>query len=232
MRKGRLSKPLFLTWQQQYANNTAKWNRYNKGNRREVAWMECRQRVYTLNGIDVLLIFFQIAFFAVALYFRSAYLIGCGGLLLWLGGFRLLTKKHTGPWHSVLLIFPAIALCVLSVTPLFIKLIPSYDILQTGVICGLVGAQACFVIVSLIAHRKDKDIPAWMTRQFDAAQLCVLLPALVSQLLLPTPLRRISSLDGFLKFCPLCLRPRSAYTLRRHPFADGCFAIFKTETEF
>lgn len=146
--------------------------------------MECRQRVYTLNGIDVLLIFFQIAFFVVALYFRSAYLIGCGGLLLWLGGFRLLTKKHTGPWHSVLLIFPAIALCVLSVTPLFIKLIPSYDILQTGVICGLVGAQACFVIVSLIAHRKDKDIPAWMTRQFDAAQLCVLLPALVSQLLL------------------------------------------------
>ena len=146
--------------------------------------MENRRITHSLKGMGVLSLLFQMIFLAAALCFRSAYLIGCGGLLLWLGGFRLLVQKHTGPWCSVLLILPAIVLCGLSAAPLFVELMPSYDIFQTGMVCVLVGAQACLTAVSLIVRRKEKDISAWITRQFDAALLCVLLPALVSQLLL------------------------------------------------
>ena len=146
--------------------------------------MENRRITHSLKGMGVLSLLFQMIFLAAALCFRSAYLIGCGGLLLWLGGFRLLVQKHTGPWCSVLLILPAIVLCGLSAAPLFVELMPSYDIYQTGVVCALVGAQACLTAVSLIVRRKEKDISAWITRQFDAVLLCVLLPALVSQLLL------------------------------------------------
>ena len=146
--------------------------------------MENKQITHSLKGLGVLSLFFQMIFLAAAIYFRSAYLIGCGGLLLWLGGFRLLAQKHSGPWCSVLLLLPAIVLCGLSAAPLFVELMPSYDIYQTGVVCALVGAQACLTAVSLIVRRKEKDISTWITRQFDAALLCVLLPALVSQLLL------------------------------------------------
>lgn len=146
--------------------------------------MENRQITYSLKGMGVLSLLFQMIFLAAALCFHSAYLIGCGGLLLWLGGFRLLVQKHTGAWCSALLILSAIVLCGLSAAPLFAELMPSYDIVQTGVVCVLVGAQACLATVSLIVRRKEKDVPTWMTRQFDAALLCVLLPALVSQLLL------------------------------------------------
>ena len=146
--------------------------------------MENKQITHSLKGLGMLSLLFQMIFLAAATYFRSAYLIGCGGLLLWLGGFRLLAQKHTGPWCSVLLILPAIVLCSLSAAPLFAELIPPYDIFQTGVVCALVGVQACLATVSLIVRRKEKDVSAWTMRQFDAALLCVLLPALVSQLLL------------------------------------------------
>ena len=146
--------------------------------------MESKQITHSLKGLGVLSLLFQMIFLAAAIYFRSAYLIGCGGLLLWLGGFRLLAQKHTGPWCSALLILPAIVLCSLSAAPLFAELMPSYDIFQTGMVCVLVGTQACLTTVSLIVRRKEKDVSAWMMRQFDAALLCVLLPALVSQLLL------------------------------------------------
>lgn len=146
--------------------------------------MENKRITYSLKDMGVLSLLFQMMFLAAALYFRSAYLIGCGGLLLWLGGFRLLVQKHTDPWCSVLLIIPAIVLCGLSATPLFVELMPSYDIFQTGMACVLVGAQADLATVSLIVHRKEKDVSTWITRQFGAALLCVPLPALVSQLLL------------------------------------------------
>ena len=137
-----------------------------------------------LRGADGLLVLLQIIFLAAAYCFRSTYLIGCGGLLFWLGGFRLLVEKRSGPWCSVLLILPAIVLCVLSSAPLFTDLLPVYDTIQTGVICALIGAQAFFVAASLIVRRKEKDVSIWMVQQFDFALLCALLPALVSQLLL------------------------------------------------
>ena len=82
-----------LMVQQQYSNNPAKRNRYNRENKWEVAWMENKQITHSLKGLGVLSLFFQMIFLAAAIYFRSAYLIGCGGLLLWLGGFRLLAQK-------------------------------------------------------------------------------------------------------------------------------------------
>ena len=48
--------------------------------------MENKQITHSLKGLGVLSLFFQMIFLAAAIYFRSAYLIGCGGLLLWLGG--------------------------------------------------------------------------------------------------------------------------------------------------
>lgn len=137
-----------------------------------------------LRGADGLLVFLQIIFLVSVCCFRSTYLIGCGGLALWLGGFRLLVKKRSGPWCSVLLILPAVVLCILSAAPLFADLLPVYGTIQTGIICTLIGAQAFFVAASLIVRRKEKDVSIWMMRQFDFALLCTLLPALVSQLLL------------------------------------------------
>lgn len=137
-----------------------------------------------LRGADGLLVFLQIIFLVSVCSFRSTYLIGCGGLLLWLGGFRLLVKKRSGPWCSVLLLLPAIGLCVLSAAPLFANLLPVYDTIQTGIICILIGTQAFFVTASLIVRRKEKDVSIWLIRQFDFALLCTLLPSLVSQLLL------------------------------------------------
>lgn len=137
-----------------------------------------------LRGADGLLVFLQIIFLVSVCSFRSTYLIGCGGLLLWLGGFRLLVKKRSGPWCSVLLLLPAIGLCVLSAAPLFADLLPVYDTIQTGLICILIGTQAFFVTASLIVRRKEKDVSIWLIRQFDFALLCTLLPSLVSQLLL------------------------------------------------
>lgn len=137
-----------------------------------------------LRGADGLLVFLQIIFLVSVCCFRSTYLIGCGGLALWLGGFRLLVKKRSGPWCSVLLILPAVVLCILSAAPLFADLLPVYGTIQTGIICALIGAQAFFVAASLIVRRKEKDVSIWMMRQFDFALLCTLLPALVSQLLL------------------------------------------------
>lgn len=137
-----------------------------------------------LRGADGLLVFLQIIFLVSVCSFRSTYLIGCGGLLLWLGGFRLLVKKRSGPWCSVLLLLPAIGLCVLSAAPLFADLLPVYDTIQTGIICILIGTQAFFVTASLIVRRKEKDVSIWLIRQFDFVLLCTLLPSLVSQLLL------------------------------------------------
>lgn len=137
-----------------------------------------------LRGADGLLVFLQIIFLVSVCSFRSTYLIGCGGLLLWLGGFRLLVKKRSGPWCSVLLLLPAIGLCVLSAAPLFADLLPVYDTIQTGIICILIGTQAFFVTASLIVRRKEKDVSIWLIRQFDFALLCALLPSLVSQFLL------------------------------------------------
>lgn len=137
-----------------------------------------------LRGADGLLVFLQIIFLVSVCCFRSTYLIGCGGLALWLGGFRLLVKKRSGPWCSVLLILPVVVLCILSTAPLFADLLPVYGTIQTGIICALIGAQAFFVAASLIVRRKEKDVSIWMMRQFDFALLCTLLPALVSQLLL------------------------------------------------
>lgn len=137
-----------------------------------------------LRGADGLLVFLQIIFLVSVCSFRSTYLIGCGGLLLWLGGFRLLVKKRSGPWCSVLLLLPAIGLCVLSAAPLFADLLPVYDTIQTGIICILIGTQTFFVTASLIVRRKEKDVSIWLIRQFDFALLCTLLPSLVSQLLL------------------------------------------------
>ena len=125
-----------------------------------------------------------IVFLAETLYFRSLYLVGCGGLLLCLGCFRLLAQKHHGPWCSVLLILPAITLCALSAAPLFTDLLPASDDFQTVMVCALVGGQACLAAASLLIQRKEKDVSSWMIRHFDASLLCVLLPALVSQLLL------------------------------------------------
>lgn len=146
--------------------------------------MENKQAVEPLKRADGILLLFQILFFAVAICFHSVYLIGCGGVVLWIGGSRLLAKKQHGPWCSILLVLPSIALCGLSAAPLFADMQPVYDAGQTGVICALAAAQACFTTVSLIVRRKEKDVPAWMTRQFDFALLCALFPALVSQLLL------------------------------------------------
>lgn len=95
-----------------------------------------------LRGADGLLVFLQIIFLVSVCCFRSTYLIGCGGLALWLGGFRLLVKKRSGPWCSVLLILPAVVLCILSAAPLFADLLPVYGTIQTGIICALIGAQA------------------------------------------------------------------------------------------
>ena len=142
------------------------------------------QNVRLLRGADGLLVFLQIIFLVSVCSFRSTYLIGCGGLLLWLGGFRLLVKKRSGPWCSVLLLLPAIGLCVLSAAPLFADLLPVYDTIQTGIICILIGTQAFFVTASLIVRRNEKDVSIWLIRQFDFALLCTLLPSLVSQLLL------------------------------------------------
>lgn len=146
--------------------------------------MENRKTSHPAKGLDRLLIIFQSIFLAETLYFRSLYLIGCSGLILCLGGFRLLAKKHHGPWCSVLLIFPAITLCALSTVPLFADLTPSSDALQTAMVCALVGIQACLAAAALFIQRKEKDVSSWMVRHFDAGLLCVQLPALVSQLLL------------------------------------------------
>lgn len=133
---------------------------------------------------DILLILMQATLLLTAIFSQAFYLIGCGGLLLWFGGFRLLAKKRNDSWLSILLIFPAVVLCALSVAPLFWGMMPVYSAIQTGIVCALVGAQAMIVAASLIARRKEKDTPAWVMRQFDFALLCVLLSALVSQLLL------------------------------------------------
>lgn len=146
--------------------------------------MENRKTVHPAKGLGGLLIIFQIVFLAETLYFRSLYLAGCGGLLLCLGCFRLLAQKHHGPWCSVLLILPAITLCALSAAPLFTDLLPASDDFQTVMVCALVGGQACLAAASLLIQRKEKDVSSWMIRHFDASLLCVLLPALVSQLLL------------------------------------------------
>lgn len=146
--------------------------------------MENRKTVHPAKGLGGLLIIFQIVFLAETLYFRSLYLVGCGGLLLCLGCFRLLAQKHHGPWCSVLLILPAITLCALSAAPLFTDLLPASDDSQTVMVCALVGMQACLATASLLIRRKEKDVSSWMIQHFDASLLCVLLPALVSQLLL------------------------------------------------
>ena len=146
--------------------------------------MENRKTVYQAKGLGGLLIIFQIVFMAETLYFRSLYLMGCGGLLLCLGCFRLLAQTHHGPWCSALLILPAITLCALSAAPLFTDLLPASDDFQTVMVCALVGMQACLATASLLIRRKEKDVSSWMIQHFDASLLCVLLPALVSQLLL------------------------------------------------
>lgn len=146
--------------------------------------MENRKTVYQAKGLGGLLIIFQIVFMAETLYFRSLYLMGCGGLLLCLGCFRLLAQTHHGPWCSALLILPAITLCALSAAPLFTDLLPASDDSQTVMVCALVGMQACLATASLLIRRKEKDVSSWMIQHFDASLLCVLLPALVSQLLL------------------------------------------------
>lgn len=146
--------------------------------------MENRKTVHPAKGLGGLLIIFQIVFLAETLYFRSLYLVGCGGLLLCLGCFRLLAQKHHGPWCSVLLILPAITLCALSAAPLFTDLLPASDDFQTVMVCALVGMQACLATASLLIRRKEKDVSSWMIQHFDASLLCALLPAPVSQLLL------------------------------------------------
>lgn len=146
--------------------------------------MENRKTVYQAKGLGGLLIIFQIVFMAETLYFRSLYLMGCGGLLLCLGCFRLLAQTHHGPWCSALLILPAITLCALSAAPLFTDLLPASDDSQTVMVCALIGMQACLATASLLIRRKEKDVSSWMIQHFDASLLCVLLPALVSQLLL------------------------------------------------
>ena len=146
--------------------------------------MENRKTVYQAKGLGGLLIIFQIVFMAETLYFRSLYLMGCGGLLLCLGCFRLLAQTHHGPWCSALLILPAITLCALSAAPLFTDLLPASDDFQTVMVCALVGMQTCLATASLLIRRKEKDVSSWMIQHFDASLLCVLLPALVSQLLL------------------------------------------------
>lgn len=146
--------------------------------------MENRKTVYQAKGLGGLLIIFQIVFMAETLHFRSLYLMGCGGLLLCLGCFRLLAQTHHGPWCSALLILPAITLCALSAAPLFTDLLPASDDSQTVMVCALVGMQACLATASLLIRRKEKDVSSWMIQHFDASLLCVLLPALVSQLLL------------------------------------------------
>lgn len=146
--------------------------------------MENRKTVYQAKGLGGLLIIFQIVFMAETLYFRSLYLMGCGGLLLCLGCFRLLAQTHHGPWCSALLILPAITLCALSAAPLFTDLLPASDDFQTVMVCALVGMQACLATASLLIRRKEKDVSSWMIQHFDASLLCALLPAPVSQLLL------------------------------------------------
>lgn len=146
--------------------------------------MENRKTAYQAKGLGGLLIIFQIVFMAETLYFRSLYLMGCGGLLLCLGCFRLLAQTHHGPWCSALLILPAITLCALSAAPLFTDLLPASDDFQTVMVCALVGMQACLATASLLIRRKEKDVSSWMIQHFDASLLCALLPAPVSQLLL------------------------------------------------
>lgn len=133
---------------------------------------------------DILLIVWQAAFLAVTMIIQSVYLFGCGILLLLLGGFRLLTRKRRGPWSSFLLLLPASALCVLSAVPLFMPLLPVFHIQQACIFVVLIAFQIAAVIFSLITGRAEKGAEAWTCRHFDFALLCVLLSALVSQLLL------------------------------------------------
>lgn len=135
--------------------------------------------------MNVLLILSQIAFFAAAVLFQSFYLIGCGGIMLWLGGFRILAKKRNGAWNAVFLLLPAIILGGLSVVPmLHLWNPPLFDLLQTGIFCVLIAIQAACIIFLMITKHSEKAVSTWVGRHFEFALLAVLLSGLVSQLLL------------------------------------------------
>ncbi len=145
--------------------------------------MEKRQ-IHHRQWPENLLVIWITIFLAAAVWFRSAYLTGCGGLLLWLGIFRILIQKHNGPWNALLLLLPAAVLCGLSVIPLFMSFSISFDIVQTAVVCVLIAVQMAWVIIGLIMRRAASGVSARVMQYFDISLLCVLLSALVSQLLL------------------------------------------------
>lgn len=130
------------------------------------------------------LLVLQFLFLVLAVYFQSRYLIGCGGILLWLGIARLRVQKCVKPAHALLLVFPVAILCALSAAPLFLNIQPGFSVLQTAVFCLLIGVQALMLLLCLIFRRKETDGSVWAARHFEISLLCTLLAALVSQLLL------------------------------------------------
>ncbi len=145
--------------------------------------MEKRQ-VHHRQWPENLLVIWIIVFLATAIWFHSVYLTGCGGILLWLGIFRMLIQKYSGSWNAILLFLPAAALCGLSAISFFMPFSLSFDVVQTAAFCVLIVVQMVWVIAGFIMWRAVSGVSAWMMRHFNISLLCVLLSALVSQLLL------------------------------------------------
>lgn len=180
----------------------------------------------------------QFFFLVLAVCFRSHYLIGCGGILLWLGIARLRVQKCVKSAHALLLVFPAAILCTLSAAPLFHNIQPVFSVLQTAIFCLLIGLQALLVLLCLILRRRESDGSVWAARHFEISLLCTLLAALVSQLLLlgePGEWAQMVCLTGCvmgggilllgcnLALCTLCKRQNTGESIRlvRREFQRG-----------
>lgn len=142
----------------------------------------------------VLMCALQAVMIAIAIYYKTIYLTGCGAVIFWIGIFRLWFIRHGKQSEDIqrrrcklaglVLFLPVIALYGLSIMPLFVPTRLRVDMVQIGIFCVLIAMQAVLTIISLITNRANKEVVVRVLRHFDIAILCVLLAALVSRLLL------------------------------------------------
>lgn len=143
-----------------------------------------RKQTGILPRQDAVLLILQLLFLIGMIGAKLHYLALCGCILLWLHGFRMLGSKHSRAWLGATLILPGLALCGVSAVPLLVPMMPDYDLVQTILVCAMVGLQAIGLVFSLVIRWPCKEAGAWTMRHFDAALLCGQMTALVAQLLL------------------------------------------------
>lgn len=141
-----------------------------------------------------LLCILQVVMIGFAIYYKTIYLTGCGTVIFWIGIFRLWfirqgkqsedIQRRRCKLAGLVLFMPVIALCGLSIMPLFVPIQLRVDMVQIGIYCVLIAMQAVLLTFFLIINRAGKAVAVSVVRHFDIAVLCVLLAALVSSLLL------------------------------------------------